>query len=134
MNLTRIAVAGTTALAGMALLAAPATAAGTHQTKVIANCTSEAYKPTHYTLTCADGYTQIKHATYSSWTRDRASGSGVFVYNTCEPTCVAGTIKHYRMTFSLHRPRSVHGARLFTRLTVHHGSKTESFHLMSRTI
>lgn len=115
--------------ASLAMFAAPAVAAPSGQTRVIAACKSPAYKPTMYILTCADANTEIRHASYSSWSSNAASGRGTFYYNTCRPNCAAGTFKHHPVTFSLDRVRSVHGQRLFTRMYVSYAGLTETFDL-----
>lgn len=130
MTRTAVAVTCIAAAASLgAMLAAPAEAAPSGQTRVIAACKSPAYKPKQYILTCADANTEIRHASYSSWSANAASGRGTFYYNTCRPDCAAGTFKHHPVTFSLDRVRSVHGQRLFTRMYVSYAGLTETFFL-----
>lgn len=118
-----------TAAAALSAPAAAGTAAAASHTRVISSCSSAHYKPKSYVLTCADGYTQIKHVTYASWTSSGAEGKGKYVYNTCKPYCAAGTFKHHPVTFSLGRVRHVHGQRLFTRMYVSYAGLTETFQL-----
>ena len=125
-SLTVIGVAGATAVT---ILAGPAVATTTHRTTVIAACTTAKYRPHHYILTCADANTQIRGATYSSWTATSAAGKGTFVYNTCTPDCASGTFKHHPITFTLGRPRTVGGKRWFTRLYATYAGLSETFQL-----
>jgi hypothetical protein len=130
--MTRIAMAVTciAAAASMgATLACPAAAASAGRTEVIAACKAPVYQPKQYILTCADANSGIRHATYSSWTSNAASGRGTYFYNTCRPNCAAGTFKHHPVTFTLDRVRTAHGKRLFTRMFVSYAGLTETFRL-----
>jgi hypothetical protein len=130
MTRTAVAITCVTAAASLsAMLAGPASAAPSSHTQVIAACRAPAYRPTHYVMTCADGNTQIRHVTYSSWSSSAATARGTYVYNTCRPDCAAGTFKHHPVTFSLDRVRTVHGTRLFTRMLVSYAGLTETFGL-----
>jgi hypothetical protein len=128
-----LAVAVATLASGIALFAAPATAAPAH-TLAISACTAAKYRPHHYVLTCADANTQITHAMYSSWSARTAEGRGTFVYNTCVPSCAAGTFKHHPVRFTLGRPRTVGSQRLFTRIWVSYAGLTEAFQLPTSSI
>jgi hypothetical protein len=130
MRLTSRIVAMSGIVACLALGAAPvpAAAAGAH-TRVISSCTKARFKPHRYVLACADANIQITHATYSSWSAGSAQGHGTFTYNTCTPSCAAGTFKHHPVTFVLRRVRSVGGVRLFTRMSVSYAGLTETFQL-----
>lgn len=129
MNLKPLALASVTLATGAALIASPAAAAPTSHARVIASCTTAKYKPSSYVLTCADANTQIHHATYTSWSAKSADGSGNYVYNTCLPSCAAGTFKHHPVSFTLYRPRTVSGKKLFTRMSVSYAGLTEIFQL-----
>jgi hypothetical protein len=129
-----IAVAGLAIATGAAGFAAPAASAGTTHTKVISSCTKTTYKPPGFILFCGDGNAGIEHAAYTSWHTHRAAGSGTYFFNTCKPSCAAGTVKRYKVSFTLRRTRTVHGQRLFTRLTTDHHGKTRTFDLPTKTI
>jgi hypothetical protein len=134
MNVTPLALATIALATGATMIAGPAAAAPTTHTKVISSCTAATFKPQKYVLTCADANTAITHATYSSWTATFAQGRGTYVYNTCQPSCAAGTFKHHPVTFSLGRARTVGGKRLFTRMFVSYAGLTETFALPTSTI
>jgi hypothetical protein len=120
---------GTALIGAASLPSSSAVPASTHHTRVISSCVAAKYKPAHYVLTCADGNTQIKHVSYSSWTAQEAFGHGTYFYNTCSPSCADGTFKHHPVTLSLGRARTVHGVRLFTRMYVSYAGLTETFQL-----
>jgi hypothetical protein len=128
MTIARVAAA-VALTAGVGLSFTPAAAATTHHPLVYSSCVKPTYRPHSYVLTCADGYTRIQRAHYSAWTGNSAAGHGRYVYNTCTPSCVAGTIKHHPVTFRLSRVRRVKGARLFTRITVFYAGLSETFTL-----
>jgi hypothetical protein len=134
MNLKPLALAGATLAAAAALIAGPAAAATGSHTLVFSSCTTAKYEPHHYVLTCADGGIQIRRATYSSWSARIAAGRGTYVYNTCRPSCAAGTFKHHPVDFSLRRVRTVGGKRLFTRMYVSYAGLTETFQLQTSAI
>jgi hypothetical protein len=134
MNAMPLALATVTLAAGAAMIAGPAAAAPSSHTKVISSCTTATYRPQKYVLTCADANTQITHATYSAWTATSAQGRGTFVYNTCRPSCAAGTYKHHPVTFSLGRARTIGGKRLFTRMFVSYAGLAETFQMPTSTI
>ena len=127
MNLKSLAVIGVAGATAVTMLAGPAVATTAHRTLVISACTTAKYRPHHYVLTCADANTQIRGATYSSWTATSAAGKGTFVYNTCTPDCASGTFKHHPVSFILGRPRTVGGTRLFTRLYASYAGLSETF-------
>ncbi|HEX3824419.1 MAG TPA: hypothetical protein VHV79_08140 [Mycobacteriales bacterium] len=129
MNLTPLALASVSLATGAALIASPASAAPAGHTRVVSSCTTAKYKPSSYILTCADANTQIRHATYSSWSPKHAEGIGSYVYNTCLPSCAAGTFKHHPVSFTLYRARTVSGKKLFTRMSVSYAGLTEVFQL-----
>jgi hypothetical protein len=131
MNLKPLALATVTLATGAVLIAGPATAATTaaSRTLVISSCTTAKYRPHQYVLTCADGNIAIRHATYSSWSARAADGHGTYVYNTCRPSCAAGTFKHHPVHFRLSRVRTAHGKHLFTRISVSYAGLNETFQL-----
>jgi hypothetical protein len=134
MNITPLALATVTLATGAVVIAGPAAAAPTRHTQVISSCTTARFKPHGYVLSCADANTQITHARYSSWAAKSARGRGTLVYNTCAPSCAAGTFKHHPVTFSLGRARTVGGKRLFTRMFVTYAGLTETFQMPTSKI
>jgi hypothetical protein len=123
-------------LAIVALLGAPTPtlAAGSHRdavrvpqaqaaakdpVRVIAACSTTAYRPQSYVITCADAGIQLNKAQYQWWTRKTAHGSGVYTFNDCMPSCVAGTFHSQAAAFTLYRVvRTAKHGRLFTRIEI----------------
>jgi hypothetical protein len=114
--------------------AASAGPQSTSRTRVISSCTKATYEPHSYVLTCGDGNIAIRKATYSRWGAASASGRGTYVYNTCTPSCAAGTFKHHPVTFTLGRARMVDGQKLFTRMTIFYAGLSETFTMPTRTV
>ena len=54
------------------------------------NCELEEHKPGLIFLTCADGGLYVEKIKWSTWTKDGATGSGIFSENLCEPSCAEG--------------------------------------------
>ena len=54
------------------------------------NCEIETYKPELIFFTCADGGLYVDNIKWSTWTKDGATGSGIFSENLCEPSCAEG--------------------------------------------
>ena len=54
------------------------------------NCELEEHKPEMIFLTCADGGLYVEKIKWSTWTKDGATGSGIFSENLCEPNCAEG--------------------------------------------
>jgi hypothetical protein len=54
------------------------------------NCEIETHKPELIFFTCADGGLYVEKIKWSTWTKDGATGSGIFSENLCEPSCAEG--------------------------------------------
>ena len=54
------------------------------------DCEYSVHKPKAITLTCADGGLYVDQITWKTWTKEGATGSGIFHENLCEPSCVEG--------------------------------------------
>jgi hypothetical protein len=139
MKLHRLAVLGTTAAAGVSLLALPAAAATTKPTAVFAACTKAQVKPTKYVFTCGDYGLSMKNVTYShkhglAWGDANVSGRGTYVYNDCTPDCASGTFHHHPVTFYLHGRKTVGNRKLYTKIDVSYAGLTETFTLPTKKI
>jgi hypothetical protein len=137
MRLQRLSiVAGAAMLAAVALPAhASPRAAGTGKTHVIAACSKSVYKPKHYIFFCADGGAGLNHATYDTWHAKTATGSGVYFFNDCKPSCAGGTIHHQQATFKLYRVAdSTNHGPLFTRILVSTKNHDHHFQFPTKTI
>ena len=54
------------------------------------DCEFPEYKPEAITLTCADGGLYVDQLTWNTWTKEGATGSGIFHENLCDPSCAEG--------------------------------------------
>ncbi len=54
------------------------------------NCEIETQKPELIFLTCADGGLYVEKIKWSAWSKEGATGIGVFSENLCEPNCAEG--------------------------------------------
>ena len=54
------------------------------------NCEIETHKPELIFFTCADGGLYVEKIKWNTWTKDGATGSGIFSENLCEPSCAEG--------------------------------------------
>ena len=54
------------------------------------DCETEDRKPTLIMITCADGGIYVEKIKWSSWSKDGATGSGIFSENLCDPSCADG--------------------------------------------
>jgi hypothetical protein len=54
------------------------------------DCELPEYKPKAITLTCASGGYYVDEITWNTWTKEGASGSGIFHENLCDPSCAEG--------------------------------------------
>jgi hypothetical protein len=54
------------------------------------NCELEDQKPELIMITCADGGIYVEKIKWSTWSKEGATGSGVFSENLCEPSCAEG--------------------------------------------
>jgi hypothetical protein len=54
------------------------------------DCETSAYKPESITITCADGGIYVEKIKWSTWSKEGATGSGIFSENLCDPSCADG--------------------------------------------
>ena len=54
------------------------------------NCEIETHKPELIFFTCADGGLYVEKIKWSAWSKEGATGIGVFSENLCEPSCAEG--------------------------------------------
>ena len=65
------------------------------------NCELEEHKPELIFFTCADGGLYVEKIKWSTWTKDGATGSGIFSENLCEPSCAEGQRVEAEVNLSL---------------------------------
>ena len=107
------------ALAGASLfsLATPLVANASTSTTYLYNCSTRTQRPHEIILTCADANTYVNNITWTHWATNSAHAKGTLHWNTCTPTCVAGTRKSKVITFVATHRRKVKGVWLYTALT-----------------
>jgi hypothetical protein len=80
----------------------------------VTDCTHEQSRPKEIVLTCADANTLLTHLKWTNWSGRVAKGTGVYVANTCSPSCVQGQFVQYRIRVKLSEPSpcpgQAHGA------------------------
>jgi hypothetical protein len=54
------------------------------------NCEIETHKPELIFFTCADGGLYVEKIKWNTWSKEGATGSGIFSENLCEPSCAEG--------------------------------------------
>lgn len=98
---------------------------------LIMDCFWGRFKPRSIILACGDGNARVERLKWTRWGASTAAGHGIYVVNTCDPSCVQGRFVSYRMNIALSKPVSAaNGTRYFTRigLTFHgrgpNGSRT----------
>ena len=122
--------ASLTVLSGAMLfsLATPLGAnASPSSTTYLYNCSTRSQRPHEIILTCADANTYVTNIRWSHWSQASANARGTLHWNTCTPTCVAGTRRSTTINFVATHRRKVKGVWLYTELaattrTWHSGS------------
>jgi hypothetical protein len=54
------------------------------------NCEIETHKPELIFFTCADGGLYVEKIEWNTWSKEGATGIGIFSENLCEPSCAEG--------------------------------------------
>ena len=54
------------------------------------DCETAEHKPKSITITCADGGVFVEKIQWSIWSKEGATGSGIYSENLCEPNCAEG--------------------------------------------
>lgn len=54
------------------------------------DCETAQYKPESITITCADGGVFVEKIQWSTWSKEGATGTGIYTENLCEPNCAEG--------------------------------------------
>jgi len=66
--------------------------------------TPPSVRPTTIMLDCGDRNALLSHLVWSSWTPSAATATGVYVQNTCNPSCAQGTFVSTPATVRLDDP------------------------------
>ena len=54
------------------------------------DCETPEYKPESITIPCADGGIFVEKIQWSTWSKEGATGMGIYSENLCEPNCAEG--------------------------------------------
>ena len=94
MSKSRVAItAGAVFLSAalaVSLFSGQKTSALTSEQILTWDCETTVHKPESITLTCADGGIYVEKIKWSTWSKDGATGIGIFSENLCEPNCAEG--------------------------------------------
>jgi len=103
---------------GLSLMGASSQPARQDQQTVIVNCLGkQQVKPGTIVLACADYNSLIDHITWTSWTRELASGTGTLVQNDCMPYCAAGHFHRYPVLVILWANQPYGSGQRYTEIT-----------------
>lgn len=84
---------------------------------LVIDCFKGRFKPRSIVLACADGNASVQRLVWTSWGASAAHGHGVYVVNTCSPSCVQGHFVSYKMDITLSQPvLAANRTRYFTRI------------------
>jgi len=76
-------------------------------------------RPHEIVLACADENAYFGALRWTSWTAAVARGDGAYMLNPCSPTCASSNVRNQgRVRVVASRPRTAHGTRFFSRLSV----------------
>ena len=76
------------------------------------------YKPDVLLKFCADGGVGIGEVEWTQWTKDGAEGTGKYVANDCDPSCVDGKIFTKEVYVKLSKLKTISGKEAFTYVQV----------------
>ena len=82
------------------------------------DCGYPAYKPQSITQYCADAGTGVVKIKWSSWTSTRATGTGSYYVNLCEPSCADGKLVWAKVKVVLSGAKFTRGKRYLMNVTV----------------
>ena len=82
------------------------------------DCGYPAYKPQSITQYCADAGTGVVKIKWTSWTSTRATGTGSYYVNLCEPDCADGKLVWAKVKVVLSGAKFTRGKRYLMNVTV----------------
>jgi hypothetical protein len=82
------------------------------------DCGYPAYKPQSLTQYCADAGTGVVKIKWTSWTSTRATGTGSYYVNLCEPDCADGKLVWAKVRVVLSGAKFTRGKRYLMNVTV----------------
>jgi len=82
------------------------------------DCGYPEYQPQSLTEFCADAGNGVTKIKWSSWTSTRASGTGSFYVNQCDPNCADGKLIWAKVKVVLSGAKVTRGKRYLMNVTV----------------
>jgi len=82
------------------------------------DCGYPAYKPQSITQYCADAGTGVVKIKWTSWTSTRATGTGSYYVNLCEPNCADGKLVWAKVKVVLSGAKFTRGKRYLMNVSV----------------
>ncbi len=93
------------------------TAAPGKRPLLISNCVKPRFEPKKVVLACGDAGLIAKGLDWSRWTNKGATGTGVGLFETCDPNCATGPTVRAAIELVLSKPAKCKGGpRLFTKI------------------
>lgn len=82
------------------------------------DCGYPEYKPESLTQYCADAGSGVVKIKWSSWTKSKAVGTGLYYVNLCNPNCADGKTVSVKANVVLSGASFTHGKRYLMNVTV----------------
>lgn len=82
------------------------------------DCGYPTYKPESLTQYCADAGTGVVKIKWSSWTSTRATGTGSYYVNLCEPDCADGKLVWSKVKVVLDGAKFTRGKRYLMNVSI----------------
>lgn len=79
-------------------------------------CEAPAYRPVDLLIACADGNARVAKLRWTTWTAQRATGTGSWEENDCKPFCAEGTFHDYPVRLDLSEPMTKGRGKVFGRV------------------
>ena len=76
-------------------------------------CEPPSYMPSSLLVACGDGNVRVTHLRWRTWSGLRATGTGVWEQNNCQPNCAQGRFLHYAVRLTLSQPIRAQGSVIF---------------------
>ena len=84
----------------------------------VTNCDTVDYKPDALLKFCADGGVGVWEVEWTQWNKDGAEGTGKYVANDCDPSCVDGKIFTQEVYVKLSKLKKMDNKQAFTYVQV----------------
>lgn len=82
------------------------------------DCEFPVQRPHEIMLTCGDGGMIVTDITWKTWTTSRATGTGTYSQNMCDPNCADGTRVEVPVSIKLSKPFEYKGRNVLKTLDI----------------